>query len=399
MRFLISIYSILILLISQSLVVGQSSTGIVFQYKTYQSLLDQSKSENKLIFLDLSASWCGPCKLMEKQVFTDDSVAEFYNKNFICAKYDMEKGEGKMIAEKYAVTSVPTFIFISHSEEVAHKHVGSLTKSTFIELGKSALDPTNRLDFYKKHYLSDKTNIESVSNYVNVLTKNRLDTKPIVIDFLDRTSKNNLLQPEYINLIINNLSKDSTAYFTFILQNRDSIKQYYSSKEVDYFIFSVYYQEALKTLKGKTLNNKKYTYYHSKLSTFSSDSFLLKRVILLDIKYYSIIKDDKNYIKQTLKYFNTYSVNSIELMTAANYFSTKFDKQPAQLNQAEQWAKQAVQMQTTKSNTYIYAKILYKQQKYIEASDYITKSLSIAKEGENNDYIKKLQKKINRKLK
>ncbi|WP_260744016.1 thioredoxin domain-containing protein [Elizabethkingia anophelis] len=37
-----------------------------FDDGNFSSLLAKAKKENKLIFLDAYASWCGPCKLMAK---------------------------------------------------------------------------------------------------------------------------------------------------------------------------------------------------------------------------------------------------------------------------------------------------------------------------------------------
>src|SRR5476649_1062437 len=76
---------------------------IQFDHSTWAELLAKAKQQNKMIFVDAYTTWCGPCKWMAKNVFTNDTVAEFYDKTFICAKIDMEKGEGPELAKKYEV--------------------------------------------------------------------------------------------------------------------------------------------------------------------------------------------------------------------------------------------------------------------------------------------------------
>jgi thiol:disulfide interchange protein len=49
--------------------------------------------------MDAYASWCGPCKKMDKMVFTQAEVGEVYNSTFINTKFDMEKGEGVGMAK------------------------------------------------------------------------------------------------------------------------------------------------------------------------------------------------------------------------------------------------------------------------------------------------------------
>ena len=61
----------------------EETDGIQFFTGTWDEALEKAKEENKLIFLDAYASWCGPCKRMSKSVFTDEKVGEFFNANFI----------------------------------------------------------------------------------------------------------------------------------------------------------------------------------------------------------------------------------------------------------------------------------------------------------------------------
>lgn len=85
-----------------------SQDGIKFGKQSFAKTLEQAKKENKLIFLDAFASWCGPCKLLDKNVFPKKEVGDYFNANFLNLHIDMEKGEGIEIAKNTA------FILILH---------------------------------------------------------------------------------------------------------------------------------------------------------------------------------------------------------------------------------------------------------------------------------------------
>jgi thiol-disulfide isomerase/thioredoxin len=72
-----------------------AAQGIEFEHdKSFEEVLKMAKTQNKLIFMDCFTTWCGPCKRLSSMVFPDPAVGEYYNKNFINTKFDMERGEG-----------------------------------------------------------------------------------------------------------------------------------------------------------------------------------------------------------------------------------------------------------------------------------------------------------------
>lgn len=77
---------------------AQSKTGINFQAKNLDEAKKLAKQENKLIFVDLYTTWCGPCKLMKKNTFPNPELGELFNKNFISLYIDAEK-EGTELAK------------------------------------------------------------------------------------------------------------------------------------------------------------------------------------------------------------------------------------------------------------------------------------------------------------
>jgi thiol:disulfide interchange protein len=113
--------------------------GMEFFHGTFNEALAKAAAEKKMVFMDAYTTWCGPCKWMAANTFTDASVGTYFNANFINVKMDMEKGEGPMLASKYAVMAYPTLLFINPNGEVIHKELGAKPADQFVNAGKKAI--------------------------------------------------------------------------------------------------------------------------------------------------------------------------------------------------------------------------------------------------------------------
>lgn len=132
----------------------------------WQQVQDKAKAEQKYIFMDCYTTWCGPCKYMSSQIFTQDKVGDVMNNNFVNIKVQMDSteddndevkswyAEGHNIAAKYGIVAYPTFLVFSPEGKLVHRIVGSTqTGDEFIVRAKEALDPATQyytlLDAYR----------------------------------------------------------------------------------------------------------------------------------------------------------------------------------------------------------------------------------------------------------
>lgn len=94
------------------------------------------KKENKLIFLDIYATWCGHCKKLKTKTFSNEKVGNFYNQNFINVALDGEKGEGADLMKKYNLNSFPSLLFIDNTGKVIAESRGYQNAEELIKFGK-----------------------------------------------------------------------------------------------------------------------------------------------------------------------------------------------------------------------------------------------------------------------
>lgn len=141
------------------------------QTKNWKETIGAAEKTGKLIFVDCYTDWCGPCKWMDKNVFTEVSVATFFNGNFINVKVDMEKGEGLELRKKYSVKSYPTFLFVDSKGEVVHRTGSRMSVEEFLEEGKKAVNPKNGLTFLSQKYNEGIRDLPFLLDYYLVLNK------------------------------------------------------------------------------------------------------------------------------------------------------------------------------------------------------------------------------------
>ncbi|UJH92436.1 thioredoxin family protein [Antarcticibacterium sp. 1MA-6-2] len=106
---------------------------------------------DRLIVVDFWASWCGPCKRMDRESWQSPEVSQLLNK-FIPLKLDLDKS--REIARKYEVKGIPYIFIIDGNGEIVYKNIGYLRKTEVLKvLEKYALNTEfirkESLDFYQ----------------------------------------------------------------------------------------------------------------------------------------------------------------------------------------------------------------------------------------------------------
>jgi len=101
--------------------------------------LKLAREKNKPVMIDAYTSWCGWCKKMDKETFSDPAVVDL-SLSFICLRVNPEEDE--MFSNKYTVKDFPTVIFLKPDGTELDRHVGFKTTEDFIKILKTILEKT-----------------------------------------------------------------------------------------------------------------------------------------------------------------------------------------------------------------------------------------------------------------
>lgn len=109
---------------------------IQFVESDFLKQIDRAKLEGKPIFIDFYTKWCAPCRIMDRDVFTDGTAGAFFNDRFLNLKINTELGEGILLAKEFGVHAYPTLLFLNKQGKETKRVVGIATASKLIKIGR-----------------------------------------------------------------------------------------------------------------------------------------------------------------------------------------------------------------------------------------------------------------------
>lgn len=125
---------------TQSTANPASKTGISWiKADNLAAVLETAQKQGKPVFVDFFATWCGPCKTMEREVFSRPEIAEYLNNNFLSYRLDVDKPNSRDLLDSYDVEGMPTVLFIDAQGAVLERELGLIPAKQFRKTAESAL--------------------------------------------------------------------------------------------------------------------------------------------------------------------------------------------------------------------------------------------------------------------
>ncbi len=274
------------------------SRGIVFQNKDWADVLKIAHAENKFIFIDAYADYCLPCKVMEKQTFSQPIVGNFFNRHFVSYKLDIEANKNDYLVQIYQLKELPALLFLSPNGTLIHKEIGKQEVNSLLQLGNQSINS----------------------------------------------------QSAYKQLVKQILLED-------LLQDINHYKMQYGGRQVNRMVKEQVYTQVLQA--AITTNHSNFEAAIGgihKANLPDSDRFKFNMQTL----FTHFIGDWRSYFEITNNYLNVKRKTNPRELNDIAWIYYLYINNPDHLRKALQWITTSIQIENEAYNNYTYAALLYK---------------------------------------
>lgn len=372
------IFRVFILLVAVAISSSVYAGGIEFFHGTWKEALEKAKAEDKILFVDSYAKWCGPCKRMAKTVFTQDKVGDFFNANFINLKLDMETADGITFGHKYPVSAYPTLFFLGVDGEVIKKVRGGQQAESLINHGKVALSSYDRSGEYEEKYLAGNRDFDLVYNYMKALADVGKPHLKVANEYL--RSNPEITREQRNQFVFTAATEVDSKIFEEVIENKEAIIQ-----EVGVEAFDKKVKKACLSAVGKAIEYD-YPELLDEAIEVAKDN-LHKDAKLFEyearIDYALALNDVVNYVKYAKQWSKKSKYNGAVLDEIIDTVNKKFTKNaPAMQLGAEMVDKKLKYGDPASNKVALYTKVLTLGDKKKDALKLIEK---LEKKNEGNE--------------
>jgi thioredoxin-related protein len=206
--------------------IAQTEKGIHFiKPKNWQEVLSIAKAQHKNILVDAYTTWCGPCKMMDKNTFPDSVLGTVVNKDFIAIKIQMDSAmnddsvveswyeDARKIMQAAKVNAFPTVLFYNEDGKLVFKSIGFKDAGALVKIASYAAKPeaagnlqNDLLTYQNDQIIYDKLPdlIASVREIIGDQQLTLAMAKDYKKNYLDHLSDVEYLTAQHIKFIADN---------------------------------------------------------------------------------------------------------------------------------------------------------------------------------------------------
>lgn len=381
-------------LIAHGSTIDTAYHGVHFERSlSWKEIKDRARAERKYIFVDCYATWCSPCKRMDREVYPVEKVGNFMNAHFISVKVQLDSSDkddryirqwysdAKAIIDRYAVKGFPTYLYFSPDGEIVHRAEGSLSDSIFLLISSNSLDSNRQYYTVLRKYQRGQLEYESMPNLIQMAYTNgdKGQADRITVDYLrnylDRMSEEqafSVISKEFMRQYILNDLSSGDQLFEMLYHDGWRYDEITHSKEFSMSIInSIITREEInpklwpESVAIKT--NPNWAALEQAIARKYGEDYSQRTVLMAKLRWYNEKKDWREISRYTVQKIDKFGLDTIgamsRLVTNNIMYGILFQHSTdsTEIEKAVKWMREIVDLAPNDA-TYIdtYANLLYK---------------------------------------
>lgn len=186
------------------------------EVETLEQMKDAQKKASDqmlMLFVDVYATWCGPCKMMDSEVYTDPAVAEYMNAHYVSVRMNGESAYGELYASEQQLEGYPSMFIFSDEGERVSKIVGFTAAGELVGTLQSVNEGYSKVKTYRASYRHGTLEAEGFADYITVVREmgNQDEAELLASDYVDQVlGKKPKLSDSDIRVVVFYMDLDDT---------------------------------------------------------------------------------------------------------------------------------------------------------------------------------------------
>lgn len=243
-------------LFSMNISQAQIKISVIETSQDWELIKNQAKAEKKLIFLDIYATWCGPCKYLENTVYPDPSIGDIYKNNYLTVKIDGESEFGSVLAGDFNLEAFPSMYFLNSAGKLLNSIVGVKEAEELGNIGTSVWENRAELEKLAEVYDFSSYSRADLIRYHAMYKSIGNDDMASVIgtSIIPYLSASDVYKEEYKTLIMGASGTIDSDIFKAIAADKSKATAWFGEEELDNYFSGIFQETLQKAIDASDLN-------------------------------------------------------------------------------------------------------------------------------------------------
>ena len=310
---------------------------------SWEQIKEKAQKENKYIFVDCYATWCGPCKRMDEEVYVKDTIGEYMNAKFVNVKVQMDKtknddeevrkwyNDAAQLQARYKVVAFPSYLFFNPQGQIVHRDLAYIEPEKFLTMVAKAFDPKSQYYHLKAEYESGQKDYAIVRDLVGQAKRFGDDqfVKQLRSDYLSYLSKQRrsiIFNKGNIDFIASAIQNTKSPWLKMFYTDENKINKVmgqsgFATRVIDSAIAREFINPALSALQPGQEPDWNTMYINIKTNFY--EKYAMRNIAWKKAWWYRLKKDSKKYRKYFVECLDIGAMDTSFFMTdiEMNFFA------------------------------------------------------------------------------